>query len=464
LTPAGNSAFPEGVAGAFYAIGTDMLRVPELEPITVAPEASARPQARKLRVLLSAFECAPGAGSEPEVGWRWALEIARLGHEVVVLTWTRDRAILEQARAAGLVPPSVRFEYVMPWWLDAMLRQGLPLQFVHLSWQAAAYRHARRLIGRERFDLVHHITYCGIRQPSFMGRLPLPFVLGPVGGGETAPLALRRGMGARGWWLDLLRDGLNLIARADPITRGALEAARLIYVSSPDTARLVPDRLQDKVRVQLQIGIEGGEIAALERGDPHGSGQLSLLYAGRCLAWKGMHLGLEALARLRARGCPARLTIAGSGSAEPRWRALARRRGLDDAVDWLSWVPYQRMPEIYRSHDLLLFPSLHDSGGYVVLEAMAHGLPVVCFDLGGPGSMVDASCGRVITTARRSRAQVMDDLTDALQALAEPQLRRQLARGARARVRRYDWRCQVAAVYTEIEAATLDPAAGRARR
>ena len=194
-----------------------MPRVEELDPRSLAPDRTGR---RRLRVLLSAFECAPGIGSESEVGWRWAVEIARLGHDVVVLTWSRDRALLEAARAAGKVPASVRFEYVMPAWLEALRARGLPLQLVHLSWQLAAYLHARKLIRRERFDLVHHITYCVIRQPSFMGRLPLPFVLGPVGGGETAPFALRRGMGARGWLLDLVRDGLNLIARLDPITRG----------------------------------------------------------------------------------------------------------------------------------------------------------------------------------------------------------------------------------------------------
>jgi glycosyltransferase involved in cell wall biosynthesis len=437
-----------------------MLRSAELDPISVAPDRA--PPPRRLRVLLSAFECAPGIGSETEVGWRWAVEIGRLGHDVVVLTWSRDRAILEAARAAGLVPQSVRFEYVMPAWLEALRQRGLPLQLVHLSWQLVAYLYARELARRERFDLVHHITYCVIRQPSFMGRLPLPFVLGPVGGGETAPLALRRGMGVRGWLLDLVRDGLNLIARIDPVTRGALSAARLIYVSSPDTARLVPDHLQDKVRVQLQIGIEEREIIAAAPGDPHANGELRLLYVGRCLAWKGMHLGLEALARLRARGCPARLTIAGTGTAEHRWRAAAHRLGLDDAVDWLSWVPYERMPEVYRAHDLLLFPSLHDSGGHVVLEAMAHGLPVVCFDLGGPGSMVDASSGRVVATAGRSRAEVIGGLTDALQQLTNPQLRRQLGQSARNRVRHFDWRRQVANVYAEIDATVVDPVAGQA--
>ena len=52
---------------------------------------------------------------------------------------------------------------------------------------------------------------------------------------------------------------------------------------------------------------------------------------------------------------------------------------------WSSFLEFLSKPccELFGSHDLFLFPSLHDSGGFVVLEALSHGLPVVCLDLGG---------------------------------------------------------------------------------
>ena len=290
-----------------------------------------------------------------------------------------------------------------------------------------------------------------------MGRLPVPFVLGPVGGGERAPWALRRGMGARAWLLELVRDGLNLLALVDPITRQALAAARLIYVSGPDTARLVQERHRGKVRIGLQVGIDLPEPRRDEDHAHAADRPLRLLFVGRCLAWKGMHIGLAALALLLARGRWARLTIAGAGPAARRWRAQAHRLGIDDALDWLAWVEHDRMAEIYRAHDVLLFPSLHDSGGQAVLEALAHGRPVACFDLGGPGSMVDASCGRVVVTRGRRRGEVVRELADALQELADsPALRRRLGQGARERAARYAWPRQVRAVYAEIER-TLRP-------
>src|ERR1017187_6809913 len=55
---------------------------------------------KKLRILLSAYACGPGEGSEPGMGWHWALEIARLGHEVCILT--RENNLPSIERALGL--------------------------------------------------------------------------------------------------------------------------------------------------------------------------------------------------------------------------------------------------------------------------------------------------------------------------------------------------------------------------
>jgi glycosyltransferase involved in cell wall biosynthesis len=416
-----------------------------------------------MRILLSAFACRPNAGSEPGVGWNWAVEIARLGHDVLVLTQGINQPAIEAAQASGALPPRLRFAYLDRAWLARLQARGLPLQVCHLVWQFLAWRHARRLLVDEAFDLIHHITYAGIRQASFLGRLPVPFVLGPVGGGERAPYALRRGLGVRAWLLELIRDGLNVLSRVDPMTQQALNAAKLIFVSSPDTSRLVPARHQAKVRVQLQIGIHPPATPAERTAfEVRPDGPLRLMFAGRCLAWKGMHLGLEALAELLGRGCRARLTIVGSGSAEALWRAQAQALGLEDAVDWMAQVEHARMADLYRAHDALLFPSLHDSGGQVVLEALAYGRPVVCLDLGGPGRIVDEQCGRVIATAGRSRAQVVQGLTDALQELAtSAPLRQQLGAGAIARAQDFAWSKLIGGVYAEIgQALRADPEVG----
>ncbi len=409
-----------------------------------------------MRILMSVFSCGPNRGSEEGVGWNWAVEAARLGHQVVALTQTELRAEIEAEVASGQLPPSLRFEFFMPPWLDRLQRKGVALGFeqltwhlVHLLWQILAYRHARKHLADWRVDLVHHVTFGGIRHPTLMGRLPIPMVLGPLGGGERAPLALRRGLRWRGWLLDAVRDLHTWLIRFDPITRWACADAVAIYVKTAQSGRALPARHRDKIDVRLEIGTR--EVADLPRPE-HLPGQpLKLLFAGRFLYWKGMHLGFEGFSRLLDRGIEARLTMLGHGPDEMAWRELAAELEIDQAIDWLGWIDHDQLGELYRRHDALLYPSLHDSSGNVVLEALAHGLPVVCLDLGGPAEMVDSSCGRVIATAGRSATECARALADALEELARTDdLLHQLSVGARARAGRMRWPAVVGSLYDDV--------------
>jgi glycosyltransferase involved in cell wall biosynthesis len=59
----------------------------------------------------------------------------------------------------------------------------------------------------------------------------------------------------------------------------------------------------------------------------------------------------------------------------------------------MPWLPQEKLFEQYQTHDLLVYPSLHDSSGNAVLEALSFGLPVVCLDLGGPAQIVTSESG-----------------------------------------------------------------------
>lgn len=409
-----------------------------------------------MRILLSAYACEPGRGSEPGVGWRWGLELARMGHRVTVLTQAKNRAAIDAAAARGGLPPGLDFAYhAPPAWIRALKGRVLPLQLYHLVWQVGAVAAARASIKGEAFDLVHHLTFCTIRQPSLLGRLGLPFVLGPLGGGERAPLPLRSGFGWRGHITETMRDLANALLRIDPITRRALADARVIWVTSEETRALVPACHRERTRIALQIGIDApmdAEPPVGTAGDPKDT--LQLLFVGRFLHWKGMDLGLHALAQLVERGVPVRLTMVGEGPEGTRWRRRATRLGIADHVDWLPWLTRDTLGELYRAHHLLLFPSLHDSAGMVVLESLAHGLPVVCLDRGGPGRIVDRRCGRRIATEGRSAAAVRTALAEALADIADdPALLEDLRAGALTRARDFAWPRVVASMMAETRRA-----------
>jgi len=208
-----------------------------------------------LKILLSAFACEPNRGSELGVGWNWAVSLAQAGHQVVVLTRSESRPAIE--RMTKEAPPDLhlRFEYFdVPKPLRWHTRGPLHLHVALWQWLAAGF--AKRLHQRERFDCVHHVTFAGLRAPSFMGRLGIPFILGPVGGGERAPWRLRRGYSLHGLIYDAARDAANLMIQFTPFMGGMFASAERIYVTSRETLRLMPHRFRNKVQIELAIGTE----------------------------------------------------------------------------------------------------------------------------------------------------------------------------------------------------------------
>jgi glycosyltransferase involved in cell wall biosynthesis len=177
-------------------------------------------------------------------------------------------------------------------------------------------------------------------------------------------------------------------------------------------------------------------------------GELRLVYVGRFLYLKGMGLGLRAVARLHAQGVAVSLTMIGQGPENERWHALAHELGIAERVHWIPWMPQQDLLKTYNTFDAMLFPSLRDSGGNVVLEALSGGLPVVCVRLGGPAELVDSSCGRVVDVEGRGEAELVTAMGDALRELASDRmLLSRLRKGASVRASQFQWSKVVARIW-----------------
>jgi glycosyltransferase involved in cell wall biosynthesis len=402
-----------------------------------------------MKILLSCYFCDPRhPGGEGGIGWRWAVEAAKLGHQVWVIVEGTFREVVE----ANLKLTSLNVHVIyleLPSVVQRTLdRLGL-WRLTYMIWQYEAYRCARALHDEVGFDIVHHLTMGDFRHPSLMGRLGPPFIFGPVGGGERAPMALRWGLGFAGWWSELLRDLGNLLPHVDPLSHQCYRQAAVILVRTPATFESLPKRYRRKSRIMLGLGAGLDPAGPCEAG---GSAGLRVLFVGRLIPWKGVHLALRAIAEVARARPDVTLTIVGRGPWERRLRDLSVGLGITTKVTWTTeWIPEERLAELYRTHDVFLFPSLHEAGGSVVVEALAHGLPVVCLDIGGPATIVDQSCGRVVQTKSRSIDDVVRALAEATIELAtQPPLRRQLSVGARRRADRYQWPVVVDSVYRAV--------------
>ena len=409
-----------------------------------------------MRVLLSAYACEPGKGSEQGVGWHWATELALLGHEVDVITRSNNRSIIERAMAQTPISDLHFHYYDLPSWAKWWKRGPRGVHLYYSLWQRGAYRLARHLIDKIEFDVVHHLTFGVFRQPSFMGRLGLPFVVGPLGGGERTPPLLRKGFGTSNAFQETLRDVSNNLARRNPSVAAMLREATLILCKTRETIAILPAAYHEKSLVRLEIGLEPERITGEST---RAAGSADFLYAGRLIYWKGLHLALRAFSELKIDHPSATFAIIGAGPDEPWFRQLSVTLGIQESVRWLGKISHEDIWSHYRRYTAFVFPSLHDSSGNVLLEAMSQALPVICLDTGGPGSLVSPSCGIKVPVENRSEADVVRDLAAAMQTLARnPETRAQMSRGALEFAKNKSWRQVVSSAYADITGALGDSA------
>jgi glycosyltransferase involved in cell wall biosynthesis len=379
-----------------------------------------------MKLLISAYGCEPNRGSEYAVGWNWTIEAHRLGHEVCVLAHPIHRDAIAAAVREDAALNEIRWVFPEPdYWSPKWWRS------YYLLWQKAALRAARALHREVGFDVVHHLTWGGVRAATFLGSLGPPLILGPIGGGETSPRSLRDEFRFRDKILEATRDLSNSTININPLVRDGMGAASVIFVKTADTRDLFVGSMRQKTVLFIELGIQREQLSLprMPRQTPP-----RFLYAGRLVYWKGAHIAVQAFAHLSKRMPQARFTIVGSGPEEARLKADILAYNLKERVDFISWLPQSRLFALYDSHDLLLFPSLHDSSGGVVLEALARGMPVVCLDLGGPKEIVTSNSGVIIKTAGLNTAQLAARMADEIcNLLACPTTLARLSSGAIAR-------------------------------
>ena len=112
---------------------------------------------------------------------------------------------------------------------------------------------------------------------------------------------------------------------------------------------------------------------------------MRVLFCGRLVELKGVHLALHAFA-LAARDADMTLEIVGDGPERAHLETSIRKLGLEGRVTLRGHVSHEIAIEAMRAAHVFLFPSF-EGAGMVVPEAMSAGAAVLCLDYGGPGEM-----------------------------------------------------------------------------
>lgn len=280
-------------------------------------------------------------------------------------------------------------------------------------WHQEVYRMAKTLHDEVGFDLVHHVNYCGYREPGFAWKLGVPLVWGPVGGTQNFPLRFLSECDLVGGIREVLRNLVNSLQLrfSSRVKMAGSKASEVLAATA--TAQRDLARCQGIESIcMLETGIEQVEETRepLDRSRP-----FRLLWAGRLRTWKGLGLMLKSLAQLPS-DFSYEVRVLGVGSSQGRWERLATRLGVAQHISWVGWPDYADTLPHYRWADATIFTSLRDTSGTGLLESLAAGTPVVGLNHQGAADILTPECGMPIEVSHPS--QVARDLASSILRLA----------------------------------------------
>jgi glycosyltransferase involved in cell wall biosynthesis len=410
-------------------------------------------------VLLSAYACCPGRGSEPGYGWNYLLQYAKIFEKVILVTSLQDHAtVRDRLRELGI--GNVSLEVVkMRFRLDRL--HYMPVGGIHLHyllWLKKALAVITSL--PDRIDFAHHLTYGSLQFGSPLYKLECPVVFGPVGGGQRTNKIFYPLMGGKARFFERIRNGVSdLFYRFNPFFKGTIRKASLIYCTNEETRaetrRFLHPSQHDKIKMMLDTSLDPRFLAVAPAGDngmhlpDRGGPRFSALWVGRLLPRKGVEILLNTARLLKGENF--HLTLVGDGPLREKTLAFIRDNGLEQQVDFVGYVDQRTILDYYRAADLLLFLSYRDSTGLQIMEAFSQGVPVISFDQFGASLLINEEVGIKIPL-EKDLAALQERIAGTIRQLIEDQDRvKTLGRNAMAYASRFSWEYRMETILKDIE-------------
>jgi len=337
---------------------------------------------RRPRLLVFAYACEPGRGSEPGAGWGLVRALASIA-QCTVLVGPEHIPAIRRWESAHPESTTTFVEVPEPRWAPAEPRHRFTWFVVYRGWLTHA-RRAGLTLHRERpFDGVYHATYSTYWLPTPAVDFGVPCVWGPVGGAVDTPGPLRPLFGWRGMltsWLD--RVAVRALGTM-PASRRTAHKAAAIVVQNSETLEALPRRARSRATIlNHAMFVEVAMGARAQRPGRH------CVFAGALESRKGAALAVRALASAPAH---VMLHMIGDGPDRHRLEALARQLRVDSRVRFLGRLPREEVLARISDAAAVVFTGLREEGGLALAEAMATGAPVVVLAHGGARTIAEST-------------------------------------------------------------------------
>ncbi len=371
-----------------------------------------------LKILINAYACSPGMGSEPGMAWNWVINLAKFC-ELYIITEGEFREKIESVVPTLGQGDNLHFYYnpVSDEVRKMCWNQGdWRFYKYYRQWQWKTYLMAKDICSEEKIDVLHQLNMIGFREPGYLWKLSrengVPFVWGPVDAKDNFPVAYLDGASFKTKLFMRLKNFLTGIQlRYSDRVRAAAHQVSVIFSASSNSQRSFKKYMGIDSPLLNETGCYVQDRPLQDKSEKN---TFDVLWVGKMDFRKQLALALRTIAAVDDH--LVRFHVVGGGDVG-HYKRLAIDLGISDRCVWHGAVSHEKVQELMQQSDVFFFTSVAEGTPHVVLEAIGNNLPVVCFDTCGQGDAVNAKVGRKIPLSRP--AQSVHDFAKALKELEQ---------------------------------------------
>lgn len=350
-----------------------------------------------MNYLISAYSVNPYHGSEDGVGWNWVLQYEtnyKAGDRIILLTKKYNaedtRKGFEEFGIKHIELVITDVPLVLNWFRE---KYSMFHHMYYLLWQHYAWKWVKQ--SGINFDVIHHVTMGDYRIPGEMSKAKnARTIFGPVGGAQITPDSLK--IYEKNIFTAKIRELVNASCSINPFYIKKIREYTDVIASNDETYQQIIQirgRANTQQMVELGIAEEYKKRKIVTKSD----GKLKILFSGRLIEKKGVIFLIEVMNLLKEK-VDFELNLCGWGNLSDTISQLIDEYELNDYVNMVGEIRHDKMVSYYYNADVFVMPSLRETGGTVLIEAMAYGLPIVAFDTSFCTQLKRHKCGIFVET------------------------------------------------------------------
>lgn len=396
-----------------------------------------------MNIVILAYDCNPYEGSESWVGWNYIKQEIKY-NRLIVVTSKENKTDIEDYIKKNPSEDVCRAQFVF---VDEnkyikKYKLGLTEQFcvleTYMLWHYSAYKEVKKIVEQERIDIVHHLTLGDFRVVGKVWKLDVPFIFGPVGGGQETPKCLKRYVTDKK--TEIIRSCVNHIIVRNKNYRMALEKASYVFSANDETTEIMSKTKIDTKKIIQLSDLSVEEKYLNDRLDlkKQATNKTIIIVSGRLIGRKGISLLIDAISQVKTNNEFA-VRIFGDGPEKNNLAKQIETLGLKDKVFLKGKVSLEEIQQKYKKSDIYILPSLRETTGTAVFEAAANKLAIIALNQNGVKHIVQDDSGILIDVCNEK--QVIRDMAKAITKLIEESdLRKQYGENAFNKImNKYTW-------------------------